>query len=242
MENSSKRKSFLTLSPSESINLDRIVYLNANSLKRDAILIAEKNHSYNTAISLMILSIEEMIKAIFILLHSKEYDVYKIKQAKKIFNDHKTRHNYANLINAGSGISELIIICEKINENSKKYKEQQKKPLKERETEQLLENLNSFIRFICLIFSAEKIESFNDKKNFGFYIDLDDVILNKRKFENQEFYKDVFDIQNRITRAYKLISIVHHPKIENRTKKEDYLKLKLNLIDLLTNIENKDLY
>lgn len=78
-------KKFIDLNPNESKGLDIYLFNNAKKLKENAILIANKNKSYSSATSLLILSSEEIIKAILVLLHSKGYNVYQLKDAKKFF-------------------------------------------------------------------------------------------------------------------------------------------------------------
>jgi AbiV family abortive infection protein len=77
---------FLNLSPRHSKCLHEPIFKNALKLKKDAITLAERNASYSTANSLLILSSEEMIKALLVLLHSEGYHVYRIEVAEKFFN------------------------------------------------------------------------------------------------------------------------------------------------------------
>ncbi|HLP64757.1 AbiV family abortive infection protein [Flavobacterium sp.] len=232
------RKTFYELSPKHSVGLDRFVFINAHHLQKDALLIAKENASYSTAISLMVLSIEEMIKATLILLHSYGYEVYKIKHAQFVFHDHKTRHNYANLINVFSGIIELVPLCEKIIETTKTENKNQSKTTVDHQTgEEALQVLENFCTYILTAFSCEKIDEFNFKKNFGFYVDYQDIYSDKKAEHNIAFFEYIVKVQKRLENIYKTISIVHHPKVVNRVKKDEYIKIKSTIEDLLSDID-----
>ena len=59
---------FINLTAQKSKDIDCIIYKNARQLRKDALLIVEVNKSYSSATSLLILSSEEVIKAILVLL------------------------------------------------------------------------------------------------------------------------------------------------------------------------------
>lgn len=86
---------FSNLSALKSRGLDIPIYKNALNLKRDAILIAEKRKSYSAATSLLVLSTEECVKSVLVLLHSENYYIYRIKDARKFFSDHAISHQIA---------------------------------------------------------------------------------------------------------------------------------------------------
>ncbi len=109
---------FLNQSPLKSKKLHEPIYKNAQKLRRDAILVANTNKSFSTATSLLVLSSEEIIKAILVLLHSEDFNVYKIKDAKKFFSDHKIRHELAQLLELINGLVESGIEFEN-NERTK---------------------------------------------------------------------------------------------------------------------------
>ena len=92
---------FLNLSPLQSKGLDKPIYKNALNLKKDAILLAEQRKSYSAATSLLVLSTEESVKSILVLLHSEKYNIYKIKGAKNFFSDHIIRHQMAMFLELG---------------------------------------------------------------------------------------------------------------------------------------------
>lgn len=94
-------KAFIDLSPEESEDLDMAIYKNALQLKKDAQFLAKGRNSYSSANSILILSSEEVIKAILVFLHSKNFNVYGLEGARKFFLDHKIRHHIAQMIVIG---------------------------------------------------------------------------------------------------------------------------------------------
>ena len=99
---------FINLSVQQSKDIDYSIYKNACQLRKDALLIAETNKSFSTATSLLILSSEEVIKSILVLLHSQGYKTYLIKDSKKFFSDHRVRHQLAQLLELSIGILESL--------------------------------------------------------------------------------------------------------------------------------------
>ena len=97
---------FINLSAQKSKGIDYSIYKNARQLRKDALLIAENNKSFASATSLLILSSEEVIKSILVLLNSQGYKTYLIKDAKKFFTDHRVRHQLAQLIELSIGVLE----------------------------------------------------------------------------------------------------------------------------------------
>ena len=76
---------FINLSKEKSKDLHLDIFENAKSLKSDSSVLVIVNESYSSASSLLILSSEEVIKAILVLLHSQGYKVYLLKDAKGFF-------------------------------------------------------------------------------------------------------------------------------------------------------------
>jgi len=106
-------KKFIHLSPEESKGLDTSLYQNAQVLFDSAILISKNQNANSVATSLLILSSEEMIKAIIVKLHSENFKIYEIENAKLFFSDHKIRPEIAQLIEIGIGIFEGMDIWDK---------------------------------------------------------------------------------------------------------------------------------
>ena len=61
---------FINLSAIQSKGFDEAIFKNAKQLKKDAILIAANNKSYSSATSLLVLSSEEVIKAILVFCYA----------------------------------------------------------------------------------------------------------------------------------------------------------------------------
>jgi AbiV family abortive infection protein len=202
---------FINLSPKQSKNLDKVIYQNALQLKKDALLIAEKRKSYNSATSLLILSSEELVKATLVFLHSKECEVYKIKGAKKFFSDHKIRHQIAQLVEMGAGFINSIDIWEKEKLKEKLFKTKYK----------LLNTvLNGFKELseaskplMQSIERIKKIEEFNALKNNGLYVDYKDELIYPQKTINKEIFDETKFLIDRMFSFYKGVRILFHPSL-----------------------------
>ncbi|MBN9352024.1 MAG: AbiV family abortive infection protein [Chitinophagaceae bacterium] len=70
-----------------------VIYTKAQSLKESALILAETK-SYNEAISLLILSMEELIKYMVIMLSEKAGFPLDEKIKKQMFREHPPKHNF----------------------------------------------------------------------------------------------------------------------------------------------------
>lgn len=219
-------RKFLNLSPLQSKGLDKPIYKNALSLKRDAVFIAEKRKSYSAATSLLVLSTEESVKSILVLLHSENCNVYKIKDAKKFFSDHIIRHQIAMFIEMGLGIFESW------------FKYDNRKPTKLLKTNiKWVDNLvNGFIDIGNVLDpilntkpNIEYLQEFNTIKNKGFYVDYKDSLIDPNKEVTITDYEIALKIANKIYKFNKLLRILFHEKIENHMEKGTIKKLKDNI-------------
>jgi AbiV family abortive infection protein len=210
-------KKFLNLSPLQSKGLDKPIYKNALNLKRDAILIAEKRKSYSSATSLLILSTEECVKSILVLLHSEKYKIYQLKDARKFFYDHVIRHQIAMFIIVGLGILESL------------YKYVKRIPTKiSRTGVKWIDNfINGFIDFskaadpfLKTKPDIEYLQDFNDIKNKGFYLDYRDKLKAPQSEVVYSDYNKTLKITNKIFKFNKLLRILFHEKLENHIEKE----------------------
>jgi|SRR6056297_1964960 len=210
-------KKFINLSPEESTDLDKVIYKNAIQLKKDSKILAKQNTSYGTAVSLLILSSEEIIKAILVLLHSKNYDVYKLQSSRKFFLDHKIRHNIAQIIELGNGFLEAF---EKLKEEKPKVKSFKKKSYLSslliliKASQPLLQSKNRI----------EEMQNFNSLKNEGLYVDyLDGIKIPKEIFTKLQYLR-IEKIVLRIFRFYKILRISYHPNLEFHMNKNRVLE------------------
>jgi AbiV family abortive infection protein len=219
-------KKFLNLSPKDSKGLDKPLYKNALNLKRDAILIAEKRKSYSSASSLLILSTEECVKSILVLLHSESYNIYKIKEAKNIFSDHIFRHHIAMLIEVALSIFENWHQIDKI-----KQKKSSKPKI------QLLENLRSIVLFSDKILKSKVtidfLQEFNNVKNKGFYVDYRDGLIDPNIEVTIIEYNKILKISNNVFKFNKLLRILFHEKLENHMEKGKIVKWEENIREFI---------
>jgi AbiV family abortive infection protein len=159
---------FINLSRETSKNLDSVVFKNSKNLCRDALLLAA-NHSYSTASSLLILSLEECIKAHYILLYAKGIDVYKTKLAKKIFTSHVERHDVAKSLELVLGIFEVI---DNLFSPVEKFNNSNSRGLL-----YITRLINSFIVIKQTHNRIRSIGNFNRMKNNGFYVDYVEKVI-----------------------------------------------------------------
>lgn len=217
---------FLHLSPKSSEGLDKPIFNNAQKLYKDAILIAETNKSYSTSASLLILSSEEVVKAVLVLLHSNGYKVYEIEGAKKFFVDHKIRHQIAQLIESGLGLFESMMIWDEERKN-KIVK------TKSRWFDEVVHLLKDIYKASQPMFETadrvEKLQEFNDLKNKGLYVDYRDELLNPKVIMTEEVYKEVLLIVKRTLKFYKILKIFFHESLEKHISKSKINKGKESL-------------
>lgn len=218
---------FLNIAPSNSKSLHEPIFKNALKLKRDAITLAQIG-SYSTATSLLVLSSEEVIKALLVLLHSEGYHVYRIDGAKKYFTDHKIRHELSKLVESITAILESIReLVTKISEPKFQFKNQF--------WNELLNVLRVFVSVLKPIaISHERIkefDKFNEYKNKGFYVDFfDEIIIPENQFNLSSFQK-CMEVVNRIFKTYKVLKLIHNPqfvKREGNKEIQDHLRQKIN--------------
>ncbi len=166
---------FINLSKENSKDLHINIFENAKRLKSDSLLISDVNKSYGSASSLLILSSEEVIKAILVLLHSHGYRVYLLKDAKGFFKNHEIRHSLQMLIETGMSLFDTIDKWENRKLN-KQIPNTKRKWLNNTlqflsDTAFALSNVSSAMNRI------EGIKKFNGLKNAGFYVDYKNEIL-----------------------------------------------------------------
>ncbi|MAG85981.1 MAG: hypothetical protein CMB97_00995 [Flavobacteriaceae bacterium] len=221
-------KKFIDLTSEESKGLDKPLFENALRLKEDSELLATTKNSFSIATSLLILSSEEMVKAILVLLHSEGYKVYKLEEASKFFKDHKIRHQIWQLIETGYELFEA-----KENWNSAKLNF---KSDKKNVTDSLLKNLYA----VCMAYKplsnlkkrVEDIQDFNDLKNKGLYVDFRDGLVIPSESVNEKEYNLVVPITERLFKFYKGIEKLfratieaNHISIAESQKQKEDLKL-----------------
>lgn len=223
-------QTLLTLPAKQSKNLDNSFYRNAKDLKANAELIVNSRESYGCATSLLVLSLEETVKAILVKLHSEGLKIYKLEDSRKFFNDHRIRHKIAQMIELGDGLFQSSMEYSD-NKTSKKFK-----------NSLLGSFLNAAVSskpFLYSIIRFDKIEKFDEYKQSGFYVDYRNRLLQPNEEITKIEYNSVYEALERATRFYKYLRIAHHISIKNRSnyheivsKKED---LKIFVNDALEN-------
>lgn len=196
-------QTFCNLSPRQSKDLVMPLYINAKDLYQNAELIAEANKSYSKATSLMILSLEECIKAILVRLHSEGLKVYRIEGVQKFVGDHKLRHQVAQLIETGAGFIEVF----------EKWEEEKNRPkqFKAKWLNTAQHGLNAILQFHFSAKRIEKLQRFNDIKNSGLYVGYNDGILDPAVIVTEDDYNEVKGIVDRVFRFYRLINYIYAP-------------------------------
>lgn len=217
---------FINLSAQKSKGIDYNIYKNARQLRKDALLISENNKSFSSATSLLILSSEEVIKSILVLLHSQGYKTYLIKDSKKFFKDHRIRHQMAQLIELSIGLLESF------------DKKESNEPVSLIKTKSDFWNrlLNGLFEIALaskpLENSVERIKiltEFDNKKNQGFYVDFRDRLLIPQIEITKTDFIETKIVVDRIFRFYKGLKILFHPNIKNHYKEENLEILKNQL-------------
>lgn len=212
-ENSPSKRTFINLTPQEAAGVYPSIYQNAIRLKRDSLYLIEKQ-SYSTATSLLILSLEEIIKTIIIYLHSQEYAIFKNKKIGQIFTNHKSRHNLAITIDSMNAFTILFNKWTEARELQKKEPKKERSSIPEKTIFEVCER-------ICLLFNDEEINQFNDYKNSGFYVDYLDQLQLPQKKITRTTYEKVMEVHSNTRRMYKFLLIIHNPKAKQN--KPDFL-------------------
>ena len=218
------QKTFCDLTPVESEGINEVIFKNARQLRTDAMLIAATNKSYGSANSLLILSSEEVIKAILVLLHCEGYDVYKNRDARKFFFDHKIRHQLAQLIELISGFVESV----------QKFENREPANLiKTKSTgwNHFLNGIFDIAKAIAPLAKATQrikdLENFNNNKNNGLYVGFKNQLLVPQDKITETDYRKTKEIVERIFQVYKIVKILYHPCIDNRKNYEEIEDIKM---------------
>ncbi|MFC4267512.1 AbiV family abortive infection protein [Polaribacter marinivivus] len=211
-------RKFLNLFPKDSKGLDKPIYRNALNLKRDAIFIAEKRESYSTSTALLILSAEECIKSILVLLHSENFRIYEIKDSKKFFYDHVIRHQIGMFVIMG--LEFQTVFNNEFNLDPAKVQN-----LKSKNFGDLLSITEDILKKLEPLYNAtnrdiEYLQEFNEIKNNGFYVDYRDRLIVPKEKITFEDYSKTLKINNKIFKFNKQLRILFHEKIENHMEKK----------------------
>lgn len=211
---------FINLSAIQSKGIDEAIFKNAKQLKKDALLIAVGNKSYSSATALLVLSSEEVIKAVLVLLHSQEYKVFQIKDARKFFTDHKVRHEIATILEFLNGIATGLDsigkkdeVPELVTNTNDDFLAKLKNGLKA--VRDFLEPISNSLERI------NEVQEFDTLKNKGLYVDFKDQLIIPQVAIKQYKYKQTKDSVEQIFKYYKIIKLLFHPKLQNHIAVEE---------------------
>lgn len=222
---------FNNLSPKKSKDLNKPIFLNAIRLRNDAVYLAEDKSSYSTATSLLILSLEETIKGLIVFLHSEGYPIYKSKRVSKIFIDHKTRHDFAIIIETINALFILFTICRKAFENRENHTNRLKN--KSANPEDIEKGFGFLCELIESILNDKIIKNFDGYKNNGLYVDYFNGLFIPNKEITVGHYNQVNKVLNTITKIYKFILIAHNPNTKNRNNYMMYEDIKKQIEEII---------
>lgn len=213
-------QTFFNLSSKQAKGLDRPVFTNAEELYQNAKILAEHN-SHGTASSLLILSLEETIKAIIIKLHSEGLKVYRIDGVQKFVKDHRIRHQIAQFIEIGSGLLEAY----------EDWMEAKHKPprFKYKWLNDAANVFNAGIKFTPSLGRINKLESFDDLKNQGLYSEYKDGLKLPSNIIEEKEFAEVLSIVDRIRNFHRMLQITYKPVSKNSGSYERNEKLKADL-------------
>lgn len=230
-------KTFLTLDKNESLEVSIHTIQNAIVLQETA-KYAAGNNNFGVATSLMILSIEEVIKAQVLFFQGVGIRVHRIKDANKIFSSHKDKHQIASLLQF-SKIIEGFINASNYEPKEKKYKTGVR--FMDSFLGGLQEVINVLEPFSLISKSIEQmsdnvewLEKANDIKNWGFYVDYKSEVKLPQDITFNTFEK-ASSINRECFDLYRIIKLSYE-KITDSEGKEILIKSINN--DLLPQIEN----
>jgi len=219
-------KRFIDLSPTESKGVDDQIFKNGIELNKSAKIIANSKN-YGLATSLLILSSEEVIKAILVLLHSNDCMVYELKESKEFFKFHKIRHK----------IAQLIEVNETILEIKKDWAKSSKTFFIIKSILQLTTKKHPILESNKRV---NKLTSFNDLKNIGLYVDFRNDIVTPEMITKNE-YNEVDEIVFRIINFYKKYKEVFESDIFSKENELLKSNIRLFINDALKEFSFKNL-
>ncbi len=210
-------KSFMNLSKKECLIVSKEIFRNAEKKHSDGLILA-KNNSYGMAISSLILSLEENMKAVILFLDGNGFEFRKrVKGIKNLFINHKLRYPMG-LVLSGFNIfgKDLIDFINKIALNPTIIKGFN---INETEWESLalkyiLKKINQLNEEIIWFSNAEYL------RQDGMYVDYDNVIKTPLSIDEKDF-NDILIRVNSISEF-----IVKFLPIFDESIKDDDVKLK----------------
>ncbi|MCZ2845120.1 MAG: AbiV family abortive infection protein [Candidatus Bathyarchaeota archaeon] len=221
-------KTFLTLSADQAKGLDQSIFENAEELYQNANLLVEHAESYSKATSLMVLSLEETIKAIILKLHSEGLDVYKIEGLRKFVRDHKIRHQVAQLIEMGAGLIEIYDGWTEAKKSPPKFKYNW--------INNIVYGFQASLKIKKPLERIQKLQNFDTLKNHGLYTGFKNGLINPKQEVSKKDFEDVKSIVERTRNFHRLIQIIYRPVGKNSSLNKRNENLKVHLTASLMNL------
>jgi len=223
-------KRFIDLKPNELIGIDQPIYSNGRQLLKDSRAIIIYNKSYPSATSLLVLSTEEFVKAILVLLEAEGNKVFLLTNAKSFFTSHKIRHNIAQMVEMGQSLFDT----------TSNWKENKLNRRFTKGNKTVLEVINWFDRLSNAANTITEAKSrieflalLDDLKNSGLYVDFRNELLEPGVLINEITYKKVLDVNQRVLRFYKMLKILYNPLLANHMSQKEIDKLKNDLKEFI---------
>lgn len=223
-----KEITYKDLTAKESEGLGKQIFLQALELKKDAAVLATQRNRYSSATSLLVLSLEEIIKAIVVEIHAQGYPIYKITFFNEVMRKHTSRHQFAELIEPIYTFGMIILNYKWLSQ--KKYLDDIKKVLNKFNHETKEKDATLIVDIIASFFLERDFKEFNNYKNAGFYTDYRDQL----KLPNQEFskihYENVEWVHDVFQKVFKLILLSKYQDVKN-TRISEILPSVRELVD-----------
>lgn len=208
------KKDFNTLTVDEGKKFYQLLKENSDRHYKVAqVLSNDELSEYGIAISHLILSLEESVKALFVFFHSEGFDIKRIKGINRLLNSHIPRHMMIKLLDLHSTLIKHFYNSLLKNEKFRKYEALLKMQLDEEKLGYIVKlNEEDALKEISLIMEALKIDQpIEEKKNVldtysennekfrlflgmadmykecGFYVDYDERVFNEIKLDKKEY-------------------------------------------------------
>lgn len=181
-------KNFMSLSKKECLEVAKETFRNSDGMYNDGVALAKIN-SFGRATSLLILSMEENMKAVILYLDGNGFQFRpKVKGIQNLFINHKLRYPLA-LVLSGFNIfrKDLREFIFKIKDNPAVIKDfdKNKKKWEDLAKGYFIEKVKQFIAEIKWFSSAEYL------RQEGMYVDYDDVLKTPLDIDEQD-YNEVY--------------------------------------------------
>lgn len=224
-------KTFLSISKNECIVIYREVNDNANSKWHSANILAQ-NKDYGTAIALHIISIEESLKALLLLLDGVGFNFRAVKGIKKLFTNHELRHIMALLIFLIRAISQIFIkVVTRLLENDEILKKLSEKYSDNNFDDLFKDNKYSILRTVVTMRKDLRFFSQIERiRQNGFYSDYNDKLLSPLTINEDEYQSAIPRLSILKNSIDYCIALFKDTKANDKTVKEFSKKIHITVI------------